>query len=285
MKRQWENEELIQNWMLSAWDLAQLGNRIGATRLGFAVLLKFFQHQGRFPAFKNEVADQVISFVAAQVGVVPEAYLQYDWNGRTIKDHRAEIRELLSFRESTVVDAEQMQHWLLVEVLPQEHQEERLREQAYQWFRRLNLEAPTPDRLVRMIRSADQTFEQPLYETTLARLPEASQAALEALLLTEDQNGLQEGQSGQQPQNFKDTQISATTTLQKIRTDPGRVGLATMLEEMAKLRSIRELQLPDNLFPGIARKVLTVYRNRASVEEPSRLARWIMVLWNAYRYA
>jgi hypothetical protein len=52
--------------MLSAWDLAQLGNRIGTTRLGFAVLLKFFQHQGRFPSFNNEVAYQVISFVAAQ---------------------------------------------------------------------------------------------------------------------------------------------------------------------------------------------------------------------------
>ena len=73
MKRQWENEELIKNWMFSAWDLAQLGNKIGATRLGFVVLLKFFKRQGRFPSFKNELADQVISFVAAQVGVVPEA--------------------------------------------------------------------------------------------------------------------------------------------------------------------------------------------------------------------
>jgi len=53
--------------------------------------------------------------------------------------------------------------------------------------------------------------------------------------------------------------------------DPGRVGLATMLEEMAKLRLIRELGLPDDLFPGLARKVLMVYRNRASIEEPSRL--------------
>jgi hypothetical protein len=229
MKRQWENEELIENWMLSVWDLTQLGNKIGATRLGFAVLLKFFQHQGSFPSFKNEVAEQVISFVTAQVGVVPEAYLQYDWNGRTIKDHRAEIRELLGFRESTVIDAEQMQQWLIVEVLPQEHQEERLREQAYQWFRRLHLEAPTPDRLARLIHSAAQTFEQQLYEATLARLPEASQAALEALLSTEEQNVWQEREAGQQPHDLKDTQTSATTTLQQIRTDPGRVGLATML--------------------------------------------------------
>jgi hypothetical protein len=187
MKRQWENEELIENWMLSAWDLAQLGNKIGATRLGFAVLLKFFQRQGRFPSFKNEVAGQIISFVAAQVGIVPEAYLQYDWNGRTIKYHRAEIRELLGFRESTIVDAEQMQQWLIVEVLPQEHQEERLREQAYQWFRRMHLEAPTPNRTARLILSAAQTFEQQLYDATLAHLPEASQAALEALLSPEEQ--------------------------------------------------------------------------------------------------
>ncbi len=36
--------------MLSAWDLAQLGNKTGATRLGFALLLKFFQRETCFPA-------------------------------------------------------------------------------------------------------------------------------------------------------------------------------------------------------------------------------------------
>jgi len=63
----------------------------------------------------------------------------------------------------------------------------------------------------------------------------------------------------------------AANPLQQIRQDPGRIGLATMLEEMAKLRRIRELTLPDTLFSGIARKVLMIYRNRASIEEPSRL--------------
>ena len=75
--------------MLSVWDLAQLGNKTGATRLGFAVLLKNFQRMGRFPSFKNEIAGQVIAFVATQVGVAPEMYLQYDWQGRTIEYHRA----------------------------------------------------------------------------------------------------------------------------------------------------------------------------------------------------
>ncbi len=75
MKRQWANEELIEHWILGPWDLAQVGNKTGVTRLGFAVLLKFFQREGRFTFFKNEVPGVVISFVATQVGVAPELYL------------------------------------------------------------------------------------------------------------------------------------------------------------------------------------------------------------------
>ena len=246
------------------------------------MLLKFFQRAGRFPAFKNDLPGMVISFVATQVGVAPEVYLQYDWQGRTIKDHRAEIRRLLDFRESTVADAEQMQQWLIVEVLPQEHQDDRLREETYAWFRRMHLEAPTPDRLTRLIRSASHRFEQQLYETTLARLPMETQVALEALLVTEiatlqetsdesqmNEQGEQETLVMEATREIEEEQT--TSPLHHIRQDPGRIGLATMLEEMAKLRRIRELKLPDNIFPGIARKVLMTYRNRASIEEPSRL--------------
>ncbi len=163
-----------------------VGNKTGATRLGFAVLLKFFQRVGRFPAFKNDVPGVVISFVATQVGVAPETYLQYDWQGRTIKDHRADIRWLLDFRELTVADAEQMQQWLITEVLPQEHQDDRLREETYAWFRRMHLEAPTPDRLTRLIRSASHSFEQQLYDTTLASLPDGNAGSPGSVTLNRD---------------------------------------------------------------------------------------------------
>ena len=265
MKRQWENEDLIEHWMLSTWDLGQLSNKTGATRLGFAILLKFFQHAGRFPTFKNDIPGTVISFVATQVGVTPEAYLQYDWQGRTIKDHRAEIRRLLDFRESTVADAEQMQQWLIAEVLPQEHQDDRLREEAYAWFRHMHLEAPTSDRLTRLIRSAAHSFEQQFYDTTLASLPMETQTALEALLLTEiailqesrDESQIREGQESIVQVATQEIEDEPTMSpLHLIRQDPGRIGLATMLEEMAKLRRIRELKLPENFFPGVARKVL-----------------------------
>src|SRR6266496_4009597 len=160
MKRQWETEELVEHWTLDVEDRALLGNKTGVTRLGFAVLLKFFRREGRFPQYKNEVPALVVTYLSTQVGVDASAYMQYAWQGRTIEYHRAQIREALGFRESSVADGEQMQQRLITEVLPQEHQDERLREQAYAWFRRRHLEAPTPDRLTRLIRSAAHTFEQ-----------------------------------------------------------------------------------------------------------------------------
>ncbi len=74
------------------------------------------------------------------------------------------------------------------------------RQEASAWFRRMHLEAPTPDRLTHVIRSAAHSFEQQLYDGTLARLPEATQAALEALLSTETEiAALQEVSAVEQP--------------------------------------------------------------------------------------
>jgi hypothetical protein len=137
-----------------------------------------------------------------------------------------------------------MQKWLIADLLPQEHQEERLREQAYKWFKREHLETPTSDRLTRIIRSGLHTFEQQLYDATLDRLPETSQVALESLLQTEVAALEMSEDQGQGPPDPQATRIQTTSTLQVIRQDPGRVGLATMLEEMAELRRIRELGLP-----------------------------------------
>jgi len=216
MKRQWANEELVEHWSLDVEDRTLLGNKTGATRLGFAVLLKFFRQEGRFPQYKHEVPGIVITYLATQVGVAPEAYLQYAWQGRTIEYHRAQIREALGFRESTVADAEEVTAWLVEQVLPREHHEERLRDMAYQRFRALHLEAPTPARITRLIRSARHTFEQRLYETTLARLPKETQTALDALLEAEEHD---EGEHDEGVQ---------VVTLQELRMDPGRVGLATV---------------------------------------------------------
>ncbi len=102
MKRQWTREELAEHWTLDRDELALLGNKTGATRLGFALLLKAFGYEGRFPRSKHELSGAVIVHVAQQVDVPAELYPRYEWSGRTIEYHRAQIRASLGFRVGIV---------------------------------------------------------------------------------------------------------------------------------------------------------------------------------------
>jgi hypothetical protein len=69
MKRTWTSEELLEHFTLLPGELTAIGNKSGATRLGFAVLLKCLQYEGRFPRSRQEVAPEVVRFLATQVGV------------------------------------------------------------------------------------------------------------------------------------------------------------------------------------------------------------------------
>jgi hypothetical protein len=60
MKRNWELDKLIEHFTFLLNEMQQVGNKSGETRLGFAVLFKFFQYEARFPSHKFEVPKAVI---------------------------------------------------------------------------------------------------------------------------------------------------------------------------------------------------------------------------------
>jgi hypothetical protein len=177
MKRLWEPDELVAEWTLGPGDLTLLANKAGATRLGFAALLAFFRHEGRFPAHRQEVPGAVVVHLASQVGVPAEAYVAYDWRGRAIKYHRAQIRAALGFREASVQDAQALVGWLVREVLPYERAADRIRSALYAHCRARCLEPPTPERIERLVRSALATHEQQLSRAVYARLSPRAVAA------------------------------------------------------------------------------------------------------------
>ncbi len=131
MKRQWTVDEVAEHWTLYPADEALLVNKAAATRLGCALLLKYFQIEGRFPPHKGDVPAAAIVHVAQQLDVPPELYAQYDGGGRTIEFHRAQIRQALGFREATVQDADALAAWLGHDVLPHEHRPEQLQAAIY----------------------------------------------------------------------------------------------------------------------------------------------------------
>src|SRR5262245_45204909 len=67
MKREWPPDELMAHWTILPHEHKLLGNKSGPTRLGFAVLLKYFQYEGRFPQHPREVPSGIVTYLAQQL--------------------------------------------------------------------------------------------------------------------------------------------------------------------------------------------------------------------------
>ncbi len=263
MKPRWTDEELREAWVLGPDEHALLSSkRNGPTRLTFAVLVRFFAHEGRFPVPTEEIDAEAVAYVARQVGVPAEEYESYDGQGRTADYHRAQIREAFGFRPATVEDAEKLAGWLSEEVAPREYDAERLKEAAYARLRLVKVEPPSPGRLDRLIRSALRRYDERFCETTLGRLPASAVAEMDALLSEPEasEDGVGADPSGREE-----------PTLARLRADPGRAGVEGARTELAKLARLRGLGLPDDLFQDSAPKVVRAYRRRAASEPPSSL--------------
>src|ERR1035438_4745182 len=85
-------DELVEHWTLLDDEQRLIAGKRGPTRLGFALLLKFYTRAGRFPRGRGELPDEAVEFLARQVDVAPSDLGFYEWTGRTIEYHRAQIR-------------------------------------------------------------------------------------------------------------------------------------------------------------------------------------------------
>ena len=120
VKPHWDKEELIENWTLLPTELELVKNKLGGNQIGFALLLKHFQLFARFPDEESSIPTVIISYLASQLNLPENLYSDYDWQGRSAKAYRVEIRRLFNFRVVTVQDTEHINDWLIREILPDE---------------------------------------------------------------------------------------------------------------------------------------------------------------------
>ena len=257
-----ELDELVEHFTLLPDEVARLRNKSGPTRLGFALLLKFFTHRGRFPAGRGELADEVVEFVAKQVGVAGAELGFYDWSGRQIKAHRSEIRGSLGFRECSVADAEKLTAWLAEHVAQAERRPDQVRVEllAHCWEERI--EPPGRTRVERILASALYQGEETLFAGVTSRLPPEVATRLVTLIVAGGDGEDDEGRAGIG---------GGPSVLALIKTDPGNVSLESMLTEIDKLLAVRAVGVPAEVFADVAPRVLAGWRAQAAVESPSHL--------------
>jgi len=224
MKWRWTQEELAASWYMSESELSFLGRRTGLNRLALAVLLKFFQNEGMFPASIRSIPTDILKHLAEQVGVEFEEMTHYDWAGRTAKRQRSEVLNFLVIRRFQTNDRENMKQWLKDEILPLGLLLTQIKDHAGEWFRIQRLEPLSEATLERLLRSETRQFEITLLERVSSALSKDTEESLEQLLNT--------------------AESSAELGFSDLKSDPGRSSLKSILDEIAKLQRINGLNLP-----------------------------------------
>lgn len=258
MKRKWENHELAEHWTIERVDHQLIRQKRGVNRLGFALLLKFFQLKGRFPEKKNEIPRVVRAFVAEQLSVAESDYEQYDWEGRGIKRHRAEIRKLHGFHRMRTSEFGSLRQWLIDKMVPQAVDARRLKALLYEELRARKIEPPTDGRIERLINSAHRQFESQLCDSAVEQLPATCRQALDKL-------------TG--PQSDSWILDADEIPLNQLKQEAGGVGLKSLKAELSKLKTIEELALPKDVFEGLSEQLVDRYRQRVETESLTEIRR------------
>jgi hypothetical protein len=263
MKQCWEEEKLIGHWTLTDTDKKLCFQRTDRGRFGLAVLLKFFQIEGRFPRYHKEVPMAALEYLGKQFAIPATLWFDYELKSRSGKRDREQIRDSLGFRPISAADSEQLQGWLSREVAPEDQDPNHLRLSVLEWCRDHRIEPPSSDRIDRLVGSAVRTFENKFFEGINSKLSPETLSRFEKLLSTT----IQEDRAVEVE---SDHQASVFNVL---NSDPRRVSLASVEKEIAKLSRIQELQLPNGIFTETSQKILNRYRLRTATESSWQLRR------------
>jgi len=247
VRQEWSPEDVVACWTLVDGDWDLVSNKSGPTRLGFCLMLKFFEIAGRFPEFIEEFPQPAVEYVADLVKVPAAELAKYDLAGA--KRHRKQIREALGFRSSTAADEERLTEWMATEVCPVELVEDRLREALLVQCRVERIEPPGRTRVEKVLVAARNRWERAFCTRTIERLGDVGTARLLALVAEDNEDG--------------------AALLAVLKRDPGAVGLDSLLTEITKLTDVRKLGLPEGLFVDCSEKMVAAWRARAIKMYPS----------------
>lgn len=178
--------------------------------------------------------------MAEALNLPVELFGEYDWQGRTIKYHRTQIRTALQFREATIDDSNQLKQWLVDQVLGQEQDERQLKSLVYSYLRTQRIEPPTVPRLERLIHSALRQYESQLFQTIMSTLSPECCPQLDRLLSS--------------PESSQLDQESALLSLPDLKSDPNGIRIKSMLSEIERLEHLRLIIIPDSILNSISSK-------------------------------
>ncbi len=244
-------QELLESFTIAPSERALLGNKSGANRLCCAILLKYFQWEGRFPTSWHDVPREVIRHLAQSFGVSPDVSHHYDLDGRLARYHKDQIRQWTGFRQGNTTDAEGIKAWVCAHSRVDETTIPVLTDRLTARYKQLQIELPTPGRLERLAHSAGQTVEEQFFAKLADALAPDTRQMIDTMLMD----------------------IPTSLSLSTLKIDTGRRSLNSLQADVEKLRHLQRLTFPQDLLVPLSTRYLRRMKLRVTAESLSATRR------------
>src|SRR3989338_403039 len=182
---------------------------------------------------------------------------QFDWEGRSTKRFRQEVRELLGYRKVTSNDMHDFKAWLFKNVFPNAIKRSQRIEHAYTYFRENKTEPFTSKELERHISSAHREFEQQLFETIYSKLNEKTKLLMNELLSDDAESDNDEIND--------DSEIK----FKHLKIDIPGAKLKNVSRAVQKIDCLKQLDLSADVLSSLSEKLIKKYYQRVMAERPS----------------
>lgn len=253
------SKESIYNLSDDELTLAKTKNT-DKNRLGFALLLKYFQLESHYPKDIKFIDPIMLNTIANQLNIAPSVINNFDWEGRSTERFRKDIREYLGYREATMNDIDDLKSWLTKNVMPNVIKRSQQFEYAYNYFRENKIEPFTSKELERHVRSAHHEFERELFENIYTSLPSETKSRMDELLADENDDDVEiDGDEIDDEIKIK---------FKHIKIDIPGVKLKNVHRAIQKIDCLRKLDLPVELLSVLSTKLIRKYYTRVMAERP-----------------
>jgi hypothetical protein len=252
--------------------------------LAFAVMLKYFQLENHYPTSLSDIDDQLLRTLADQLEIKSFDLETFDWDGRTAKRFRAEIRDCLGYRKVTDADAQPLILWLMQEHLKSAPSLEKTVEFAYEYFKQKRIEPFSEKQLLGYIKSANVQFEDHVFNNVYQALSSESLERIEILLKRQEEDDEAEEQPLEQHLDMtseKETDESVKekitpetdVRLRHLKQDIPGAKLEHVEFELKKIALVKQCVLPQNLLEEYPIEQVKKYYLRILVEHAGLIKR------------
>ena len=242
-------------------------------KLGFAIVLKTHKYLGYIPDSKKKIPEAIISWIAGQLELPIQYFIEYKWKSRSFKFHLSIIRKYTKYIPYNKSEAIKIGFILNSdEILKAPIKKCDFYKQLVEKFKNHKIELPTEKKLARLFNSLYKKYINQLIDILSSRVNPELKKYLNNLI----------------KENKKSICLFSW-----IKTIPGKLGMKSILNELDKLNILNQYKSEiKTVFTDVPDEIIEYFKNRAKNEDsydmnrhPNKIRHTLMcsLLFHQYR--